>query len=347
MKKKLSIAVIYGGVSGEHEVSLQSAASVMKALDKSRYDIIPILIDKKGNWFIKSKKAKKLSSLLAFKLLGSSAFDVVIPLVHGTGGEDGALQGLLELSGVPYVGSGVLGSAVGMDKVIQKKILERDGLPVAPFMHFKSGEWTARPTEIMDEIAEKLGYPAFVKPANLGSSVGISKAHHRKELKRGIEDALRYDTKVIIETAVPEAREIECAVLGNDDPKASLLGEIMPSNEFYDYEAKYLSGKSETSIPAELPKALENKIRKLAIRTFTILEASGLARVDFFVNRSTGEIFVNEINTIPGFTSISMYPKLWEASGLTYGKLLDNLIVLALERVAQKRRLKRSFSPAL
>jgi D-alanine-D-alanine ligase len=334
MKRALSIAVIYGGVSGEHEVSLQSAASVMKALDKAKYDVTPILIDKRGRWHFK-RKDKELSS-----------FDVVFPLVHGTFGEDGTLQGLLEMAGVAYVGSGVLGSALGMDKVVQKMVLERAGLPVTPSVAFKRADWETGRRGIVARIERRLGYPAFVKPANLGSSVGVTKAHHRKELLAGIEEALDYDVKIIVEKAVPNAREIECAVIGNDEPRVSALGEIVPSNEFYDYAAKYLDGKSQAIIPAALPSSLAAKIAGLAKAAYVALDAAGFARVDCFVNRETGEAFVNEINTIPGFTSISMFPKLWEASGLPFRKLLDELVRLALERARARRRLRRSFSPA-
>lgn len=361
--KKLSIAVIYGGVSGEHEVSLMSAASVMSALDRAKYDVLPVRIRKDGRWTVDPSllpPAERRGLASGERTLAPDAtrrglmggdgrpaekIDVVLPLVHGTGGEDGSLQGLLELAGVPYVGSGVLGSAVGMDKVMQKKVLEREGFPVAKYAHFIAPDWERDARGIIADIERRLGYPNFVKPANLGSSVGISKAHHRKELKAGIVLALSYDRKIMVERAVPQAREIECAVLGNDDPKPSVLGEIVSSNEFYDYAAKYLDGKSATVIPAKLPAGVAAKVKAMAVKAFKTLDASGLARVDFFVRRNTGDVFINEINTIPGFTSISMYPKLWEASGLPYPALLDELIRLARERADQKKSLLREFAP--
>jgi D-alanine-D-alanine ligase len=360
--KKISLAIIYGGVSGEHEVSLRSAASVMAALDPAKYDLLPLRIGKDGRWTVDPSllppaAAKRLHAgtrtlapvagsrgLVGRDGRPAERIDVVFPLVHGTGGEDGALQGLLELAGIPYVGSGVLGSALGMDKVLQKKVLEREGFPVARYVHFTASEWERGSADLVSAIERRLGYPNFVKPANLGSSVGISKAHHRKELRAAIALALSYDRKVVVERAVPQAREIECAVLGNDEPKASLLGEIVPSNEFYDYAAKYLDGKSATIVPAKLPSGVANKVRAMAVKAFKALDASGLARVDFFVRRDTGDVFLNEINTIPGFTSISMYPKLWEATGLAYPDLLDELVRLARERGAQKAALSRDVA---
>lgn len=330
--KKIRIAVIYGGASGEHEVSLLSAKSVMAALDAKKYDVLPIKIGKDGKWS-KELSAKKI--------------DVVFPIVHGTGGEDGALQGHLELSGIPYVGSGVLGSAIGMDKIIQKKIFEREGFPISAYEHFTVDEWKHKQQDIVAAIEKYLTYPCFVKPANLGSSVGISKAHHRKELIRGIELALTYDRRVVVEAAVHEAREIECAVLGNDEPRPSVLGEIVPSNEFYDYAAKYVDGKSQTIIGAALPKHVTARIRTMACKAFLALDAAGLARVDFFVQRDSNDVYLNEINTLPGFTSISMYPKLWEATGLDYSDLLDELVGLALDRAKEKRALSRDFPAAV
>jgi D-alanine-D-alanine ligase len=360
--KKLRVAVIYGGVSGEHEVSLKSAASVIAALDPKKYDVLPVRIAKTGRWNVdasllpadrRAALSKGERSLVPDAtgrgLTGKDGkpaerIDVAFPLVHGTGGEDGCLQGLFELAGIPYVGTGILGSAVGMDKVAQKKILAQEGFPVAPYAHFLAADWKRSAASIVSDAERRLGYPCFVKPANLGSSVGISKAHHRKELRQAIELALSYDRKCVIEKAVPEAREIECAVLGNDDPKASVLGEIIPSNEFYDYAAKYLDGKSKEVIPAELPKATAERVRAMAVRAFRSLDAAGLARVDFFVRRDTGDLYINEINTIPGFTSISMYPKLWAATGLPFPRLLDELVRLAIERADERKRLTRDFA---
>ncbi|MFA6603537.1 MAG: D-alanine--D-alanine ligase family protein [Patescibacteria group bacterium] len=366
MRKKLNIAVICGGRSGEHEVSLQSAASVIAALDPAKYSILPVRIDRAGRWLrdqslLPAGQAKTLMSgkrsgaVLAQP--GSSwlnganrravGIDVAIPLVHGTGGEDGCLQGLLELASIPYVGSGVLGSAVGMDKAVQKKILEREKLPVVPWLDFTDEAWQRNQEGIVRDIINRFGFPVFVKPANLGSSVGISKAHHLKELLAAIRLALSYDLKVVVEKSVERAREIECAVLGSTDaPETSVLGEIVPSNEFYDYEAKYIDGRSQALIPAPLPPALAAFIRQLAARTFTALEAYGLARVDFLLSRDKQpKVYLNEINTLPGFTSISMFPKLWAASGLSYGRLIDKLIALALKRGRRNGRLTRIYAP--
>ena len=363
MKKKLNIAVVFGGRSGEHEVSQQSAASVMAALDPAKYSILPVRIDKQGRWrrdpsLLPAGRSKALPPGSANEVLvpdpgrpgliaGRGGLDVVMPLVHGTGGEDGCLQGLLELAGIPYVGSGVLGSAVGMDKAVQKKILDREGLPVVPWVDFTADAWRGRQNEIIRDISRRFGFPVFVKPANLGSSVGISKAHDRRELLKAVRLALRFDLKVVVEKAVDRAREIECAVLGTTDaPEASVLGEIVPSNEFYDYNAKYIDGRSQALIPAPLPPALAAKIRQMAARTFTALEAYGLARVDFLLERGPRpRVYVNEINTLPGFTSISMYPKLWAASGLPYRRLIDKLVDLARRRGGQTRRLSRSYAP--
>ncbi len=368
-KKKICVAVVFGGMSGEHEVSLRSAASIIAALDKSKYEVLPVRVEKTGRWTVdaqmlaapdkatslKGKSSERETRILApgtsrgVLLSGDAAtaerVDVVFPIVHGSGGEDGALQGLMELAGLPYVGSGILGSAIGMDKVTQKKLLERDGFPVAPYVHFRASDWKQNATTIVSDIEKTLGYPCFVKPANLGSSVGVSKAHHRKELRAGIEDALSYDTKVVVEKAILNCREIECGVLGNDKPHASVLGEIIPSNEFYDYAAKYLDGKSKVIIPADLPKVLTENIRTMAVQAFRSLDTAGFARADFFVERTTNEVYINEVNTLPGFTSISMFPMLWEASGVSYPELLDRLIDMALARDKERSELKRSFTP--
>ncbi|MEK9152303.1 MAG: D-alanine--D-alanine ligase family protein, partial [Patescibacteria group bacterium] len=257
--------------------------------------------------------------------------DAVFPLVHGTTGEDGALQGLFDLAGVPYVGSGILGSALGLDKVAQKYILSRAGLPVARFVTFRNSDWQKRRPELIDEIESRLGYPAFVKPANLGSSVGITKAHHRTELEDGVRLALGHDEKILVERAVSAAREIECGVIGNDEPRASVLGEVIPGNEFYDYDAKYTAGKSRVIIPSELPLGLAETLRQYARRAFLALDSRGFARVDFLIDGDTNDVILNEINTIPGFTKTSMFPMLWAASGLAMPKLLDTLVDLALD----------------
>jgi len=360
MSDRLSLALVFGGMSGEHEVSVNSAASVAAGLIGSRIDVVPICVGKDGIWRVdytvmpggargRSGGPRILPSSPAERFLrtmsGEKAerIDVTFPVMHGTYGEDGCIQGLLEMVGIPYVGSGVLGSAVGMDKAIQKVILAEAGIPVVDFVSFKRHEWAAGKMKLLRRIAYRLGYPNFVKPVNLGSSVGISKAHDRKELVAGIAEALKFDDKVIVERAVPDAREIECAILGNESPEASVLGEIVPSNEFYDYSAKYLSGKSELVIPADLPARVAEKMRACAIQAFRILEAEGLARVDFLMD-GTGRYYLNEINTMPGFTRFSMYPKLWKASGLSYRKLLERLIALAVERSQRKGSLKRDFS---
>lgn len=357
--KKTALAVIYGGKSGEHEVSIRSAVSVIDALDTEMYDIIPVRIAKDGRWHVAAPDATTLapdSERMLVPTPGNNAFfdrrgnaqehvDVVLPLIHGTGGEDGTLQGLLELAELPYAGSGVLGSSVGMDKAVQKGLLAQKGLPVTEYSYFYADEWLDGREDILDRIEKALGYPNFVKPVNLGSSVGISKAHHRKELEEGIETALRYDAKIIVERAVPDAREIECAVTGNLKPTvAAMLGEVIPSNEFYDYDAKYVNDTSEIVIPAELPQQLSDRLRTMAADVYRTLETRGFARVDFLVVRGSNEVYVNEINTVPGFTSISMFPKLWHASGVSYARLLDTIIALALEEDAVKKKLSRDFS---
>ncbi len=366
-RKKINVAVIYGGRSGEHEVSVLSAASVISALSHQKYSVRPIMIGKDGRWHAigRLKPDSPLTALdepgadgpapaknasLAVGTVDQPAdagVDVVFPLVHGTGGEDGCLQGFLELAGKPYVGSGVLGSALGMDKAVQKKLLKQAGLPVVPAIDFKVDDWERRRSALIREAERSLGYPMFVKPVNLGSSVGISKAHDRQELIKGVALALRYDTKILIEKGVKNAREIECAVIGDDlDVRVSVPGEIVPSNEFYDYEAKYIDGRSEMRIPAKLPAALARRVRGYAERVFRTLETHGYARVDCFVTKGPRpRVFVNEINTIPGFTRFSMFPKLWEASGLPYGELLDTLIGLALARGRRQAALERSYEP--
>lgn len=365
---KLRVGVIFGGRSGEHEVSLVSAASVMQALDKEKYEIIPIGIAKDGRWISSEDALERLRSgvglesaperfllpepnrhaLVSFNatLQGELKLDVLFPVVHGTYGEDGTLQGLLELANIPYVGAGVLASAVGMDKVVQKQLHRQAGLPVVPHVWFLTKQCRTRMAAVTAAVEKALRYPVFVKPANTGSSVGITKAHNRKELIEGLMHAAEFDRKVLVEQGINNVREIEVSILGNDDPIASVPGEIIPSNEFYDYDAKYVDGKSAVVIPAKLPSSVTKRLRQLAVKAFTTLDAAGMARVDFFVVRRTHRIYLNEINTIPGFTSISMYPKLWEASGISYSDLLDRLISLALERHGEKSKLRTSFQPA-
>ena len=350
--RKTRVGVIFGGRSGEHEVSLRSAESVIRALDRSKYEVVPIAITHEGRW-LASKNAMALLSpgeAIQAALKGGEPMpvlpepaqnrpvDVYFPIVHGTYGEDGTIQGLLELAGVPYVGAGVLGSAVGMDKDVMKRLLREAGLPVGDF-------WVTRSRDIdafVSEFGATLPYPVFVKPANLGSSVGISKAHNAGELPKALAVAAEFDRKIVIEKGI-DAREIELSVLGNDDPKASIPGEIIPAREFYDYHAKYVDDDSRLLIPAPLTDSQVHEAQDLAIRTFQALDCSGMGRVDLFLEKPTGRFLVNEINTLPGFTSISMYPKLWEASGLSYADLLDRLIALAIERQTEKKKLRTKF----
>ena len=350
------VGIIYGGRSGEHEVSVASAASIFKHLDPERYEAVPIHIDKGGCWVLGAPipTAQSAGEVAAAAdahpmateptaALRDSRVDVVFPVLHGPYGEDGTVQGLLELANLPYVGSGVLGSAVGMDKAVMKKLFSAHGLPIGPYLAALHREWTCNPGGLAARVERELGYPVFVKPANMGSSVGISKARSRAELDAAVSLALEFDRKIVIEAAVPQAREIECAVLGNDDPEASVPGEVIPSGEFYDYESKYLDDSSTLLIPAPLTEAQAAEIRRLAIDAFRALDGAGLSRVDFLMSRESGVLFLNEVNTMPGFTTISMYPKMWEASGLPYAALLDRLIALALERHADKQRLRTSI----
>ncbi|SHE86665.1 D-alanine--D-alanine ligase [Alkalibacter saccharofermentans] len=342
---KIKVGIIFGGKSKEHDVSLMSASNVIEAMDKEKYDLTTIGIDKEGNWYIYEgikEKIKDGSWILDEENLikDFSVFhddlideiDVFFPVLHGPNGEDGTVQGLLELMGKPYVGCGVLASAVGMDKVMCKKIFKDAGLPQGNFLSVKECFWAKDSDQIIDEIQSEIGYPCFVKPANMGSSVGISKAHDKQELIEGIKEAFQYDKKIIVEANI-NCREIECAVLGNDDPAASVLGEIVPSKEFYDYQSKYLDdGKSVLIIPADLSEEITEKIRNYAIEAYMAIDGNGLSRVDFFVEKDTDEIFINEINTMPGFTNISMYPKLWEHTGISYHDLIVKLIDLAFEK---------------
>ncbi|WP_248929756.1 D-alanine--D-alanine ligase [Paenibacillus hamazuiensis] len=371
MSEKIRVGLIYGGRSGEHDVSLQTALAVIKAFDFSKYDILPFYITKQGEWRSGPQLAGPLERVeqLTFqpaleeggtaalqpffgsavtasgsRSSGSAAgpIDVVLPLLHGTFGEDGTIQGLLEMANIPYVGAGVLASAVGMDKVMMKKIFAQEGLPQCVFRHFTRNQWEKDHPYFLMEIEVAIGYPCFVKPANLGSSVGITKAHNRDELIKAIEVAFQYDRKVIVEENI-DAREIEVSVLGNDDPIASVPGEIVSSNEFYDYKAKYIDGKSAMIIPADIPSELAAQFRELAVRAFQAIDGSGLSRVDFFLTRDSGKIYINEINTMPGFTPFSMYPLLWKESGKSYAELLDDLIRLAVERHAAKQSIQYTF----
>jgi D-alanine-D-alanine ligase len=341
---KPRIAVLFGGRSGEHEVSVRSAASVIGALDREQYDVIPIAITKSGKWLPPAESVRLLpanarqalsteTTVVVSKEPGSvSGADVVFPVLHGTFGEDGTVQGLLELADVAYVGAGVLGSAAGMDKDVMKRLFRERGLPAVPHIALLRAGRRDR----IAELEAAFAYPMFVKPANLGSSVGITKAHDRAELEQALDTAAEFDRKIIVEPAI-DGREIECSVLGNDKPEASLPGEIVASREFYDYEAKYLDEGSRIVIPAPLNDEQTAEVRRLAVAAFQAVEGAGLARVDFFLENGSGRILLNEVNTMPGFTSISMYPKMWEATGMPYSKLLERLIELALERHAEKR----------
>jgi D-alanine-D-alanine ligase len=400
MKKKLRVGVLFGGRSGEHEVSLLSAASVLKAIDRTRYEVVPIGITKQGRWVVSGDAERLLAgdfpdtgtlragdpqhtapaallakgqgvivppmpaagggrggSLVPFEREASSIspaqevlqLDVVFPVLHGTFGEDGTMQGLFELAGLAYVGSGVLGSATGMDKEVMKRLFLAAGLPITKHVTFLRREWEKSPRKIIARLESELKYPLFVKPANLGSSVGISKAHDRKELGPAIELAAGFDRKIVVEQAVGgrgnrttmgKARELEVAVLGNDEPIASVVGEIVPGKEFYDYEAKYLSEGSQAIIPAKLTKQQSKQVQAMALDAFRACDCAGLARVDFLLEAGdSGRLYLNEINTMPGFTSISMYPKLWEASGVKYRDLISRLIELALERKMEQEQI--------
>src|SRR6202035_4483174 len=389
---KIRVGILFGGRSGEHEVSLLSAASVLNAIDKDKYEVVPIGITKDGRWLtagdaenllqgklvieprhlragdpdltqpaavlargeavvVPPEPVHRQSGLVPFQtdaaLLRRASdrainVDVIFPVLHGTFGEDGTIQGLLELADIPYVGAGVLGSAAGMDKDIMKSLFIAAGIPIVKHVTILRGAWERDPKKIEKLVESKLKYPLFVKPANLGSSVGISKAHNRKELGPAIEEAAKFDRKIVIEQGVggakEKAREIECSVLGNDEPAASVPGEIVPGKEFYDYTAKYVDEGSQLIIPAKLSKSETKKVQDLAIAAFKAVDCSGLARVDFLMDPKTRKIYLNEINTMPGFTAISMYPKLWAASGLAYADLIDRLIQLGIERHTDKKR---------
>src|SRR6266498_5142295 len=361
MKKKLRVAILFGGKSAEHEISVISARNIVEAMDQKKYEIVSIGIDKQGRWFfdegarllhnseqaqVKFQRRRNPTAVLPGATQtpmltprrGLGEVDVVFAVLHGPFGEDGTVQGLLKLANVPFVGAGVLGSAVGMDKDVMKRLLRDARIPIAKFLAFQRADMN---TVSFAKVKKALGLPLFVKPANLGSSVGITKVTHRDNFRRAIEDAFRYDNKIVIEGFVP-GREIECAVLGNEKPIASLPGEIIVQHDFYSYDAKYIDDKgARFEIPARLPKAVVKKIRALALRSYRVLCCEGMARVDFFL-RANGRLVVNEINTIPGFTKISMYPKMWQASGISYSRLIDRLIKLALDRARQEKRLRTS-----
>ena len=357
-KKRLRVGVLFGGRSGEHEVSLASAASVIRGLDPDKYEAVPIGITKEGHWLVGGAAQKMLpevlkngqrvvmaadptdSALIPLDRAGGGGgtkIDVVFPVMHGTYGEDGTIQGLLDLAGLPFVGAGVLGSAIGMDKDVAKRLLQVAKIPVVPWITVHRADWEREPKEIQRAIEKKFKYPVFVKPATLGSSVGMTKVHNRAELAPALDLAAEFAMKILVEKSV-SAREIEVSVLGNHEPKASVPGEIVPHREFYDYTAKYLEEGTKLVIPAKLKPAQAKRIQRDAVAAFRTLELFGMARVDFFLEKKGGRIFLNEVNTIPGFTSISMYPKLWEATGIPFRELLDKLIALALELHAEKAR---------
>jgi D-alanine-D-alanine ligase len=372
--KKLRVGVIYGGRSGEHEVSLASAAAVFQNLDRTRYEAVAIRIEQDGRWVLPEHPPLLVSAAAVIEaakqratedapethlvahpggdtlltidrtrpqpVVAGLTLDVVFPVLHGPYGEDGTVQGLLELANVPYIGAGVLASSVGMDKGVMKLVFAARGLPICDYEVVLKRDWRRDERGILDAVVTRLGFPLFVKPANLGSSVGISKAKHAAELRTAINVAAEFDRRIVIEAAVPQAREIEVAVLGNDDPEASVPGEIIPSREFYDFEAKYIDDSSKTLIPAPLTEAQTREVRGLAVAAFKAIDGAGMARVDFLLAGDSGVIYVNEINTIPGFTTISMYSKMWAATGLAYPDLLDRLIALAIERHAEKQQLR-------
>ncbi|HVO57791.1 MAG TPA: D-alanine--D-alanine ligase family protein [Dongiaceae bacterium] len=357
-KKRLRVGVLFGGRSGEHEVSLASAASVIRGLDPDKYEAVPIGISKEGHWLIGGAAQKMLPEVLKAgqrvvmaadptdaalipldRSGGGHRLDVVFPVMHGTYGEDGTIQGLLDLAGLPFVGAGVLGSAIGMDKDVSKRLLQQANIPVVPWVTVYRADWERDRDAIRKQIEKRFKYPVFVKPAALGSSVGMSKVHSRAELGPALDLASEFATKILVERAV-NAREIEVSVLGNHDPKASVPGEIVPHREFYDYTAKYLEEGTALIIPAKLKPPQVRRVQEIAVAAFRALELSGMARVDFFLEKKGTKLYLNEVNTIPGFTSISMYPKLWEASGIPFRELIDKLIALALEIHAEKARTK-------
>ncbi len=352
--QKLKVGVIFGGISTEHDVSIVSGTSVIKNLDKDRYDITPIYISKDGKWYIYTKPVEQIEVLTIGEEIQEKSiienlektlkeFDVVFPVLHGLGGEDGSIQGMLELFGIPYVGCGILASSVGMDKVYTKVVFEKAGIKQAKYEYVRrcndkyiyvDKEWNEQVLnlkQVCEIIDNNLDYPVFVKPSNSGSSVGVTKAENIEELEKAIEYASKYDRKVLIEQGL-KGKEVECAVLGNEEVISSCVGEIKPAEEFYSFDAKYKNAESKVLIPADLPKEMSNQLRKLAIKAFKAIDGKGLSRVDFFADEKTEEIYINEINTMPGFTQISMYPKLFENIGISYSELLDKLIKLALER---------------
>ncbi len=367
--KKIRVGIIFGGRSGEHEVSFCSASSIIKAIDKGKYTVVPIGITKEGRWIspqdselaLQSGKIEGKNTVILLndsfskslvcidnnqKLDKSSALDkldVIFPALHGPYGEDGTVQGLLELANIPYVGAEVAASAISMDKELMKTIFKQKGLPVLKWLTIKRKEWQKDKEKILSLIQNGFEYPLFVKPTNLGSSVGITKVHKKEELEKAIDLASSYDRKILIEKGLEEVREIECGVLGNDEPRASVVGEVKPAGEFYDYDSKYIDEGTQLIIPADLPDEVSQEVQRIALHAFQAVDTAGMARVDFFVSKKENKIYLSEINTIPGFTSTSMYPRLWEASGIPYPELIDWLIQLALERHQDKKQNKISY----
>jgi len=371
--KKIRIGIIFGGRSGEHEVSFCSASSIIKAINKDKYTVVPIGITKEGRWIspqdselaLQSGKIEGKSTVILLNDPSGNALirtdnnqrldksftlervDVIFPVLHGPYGEDGTVQGLLELANIPYVGAGVAASAISMDKDLMKIIFQQKGLPILKWLTIKRKEWQKDKEKILSLIQNVFEYPLFVKPTNLGSSVGITKVHEKEELEGAIDLASSYDRKILIEEGLEEVREIECGVLGNDEPRASVVGEVRPAGEFYDYDSKYIDKGTQLIVPADLPDGVSQEVQEIALRAFKAVDGAGMARVDFFVSKKENKIYLSEINTIPGFTSVSMYPRLWEASGISYPDLIDRLIQLALERHQDKNKNKTSYESKL
>jgi D-alanine-D-alanine ligase len=367
--EKIKVGLIFGGRSGEHEVSFCSASSIIKAIDKDKYTVVPIGITKEGRWIspqdselaLQSGRIEGKSTVILLndpsgralvridnnqRLDKSSVLekiDVIFPVLHGPYGEDGTVQGLLELADIPYVGAGVVASAISMDKDLMKTIFQQKGLPILKWMTIKRKKWQKDKEKILSLVQDDFEYPLFVKPTNLGSSIGITKVHKKEELDKAIDLAASYDRKILIEEGLEEVREIECGVLGNDEPQVSVVGEVRPAGEFYDYDSKYIDEETQLIVPTDLPEEVSGKVQQIALLAFKAVDVAGMARVDFFVSKKENKIYLSEINTIPGFTSVSMYPRLWEASGISYAGLIDRLIQLALERHQDKNQNKISY----
>lgn len=366
MSDKIRVAVVFGGRSGEHEVSIVSASNIIEAMSKDKYDVFPVGITKEGKWLtgenainaFKNGDYSGLTEVILNVASGSNELihlidgnyqrikiDIFFPALHGPYGEDGTIQGLFEMANVPYTGCGVLASSAGMDKLVTKALWEQAGLPVVPYIGINKKAWRHNPQEIIKRTENELGFPIFVKPSNMGSSVGITKVKEKSDLESAINLACEFDHRILIEKGL-EVRELECAVLGNDDPQTARVGEVIVGREFYDYKDKYVEGKSTTQAPADIPKELECKIRKIAVKAYKVLDCCGLARLDTFYDKTNEELVINEINTMPGFTEISMYPKMWDASGISYHELIDRIIELGFDQFKKKGEKKISFEDA-